>query len=979
MAAEAGVGAAAAAATGFGLWGYNRGNYLYDAEFRFDRMCAGREYACAQTDQYRDDLRALSALVAKKNGFYAVVATLDMALCIALYCAGRLGLHGPSPPGWLMGLWLTTNAASFAFMGLAILLALHASFRAQAATTHLLTRKVRLPVPTLKQLDKARRFSSEYEQANVSDMFRIPYLQDPGAPKTDQAAKRSASAGAGKSRKSKASSWIAEEFQDDRAGTLNAGSKVSNLPADVAPEHFRIYASLQKEWFQYDVYARVCMLLGFTAFVQSLAYYGLGHINVELRAFWVAHATVFCIECLHVLLLRFDLVSGRTRARDKLPFCQWLGPLSVFFATVGMSLDFRVQFNITAIVFTWICIFCAYICQFLYQLRLLELVLPDDMRNPLKLTEEIGNSWWPETWRVPSSFMHVLYVVVPPPKLQPGQNDIVREVKEGSMEPFETAGVAIGDNKDHPPGSPELKADIAAQVHYLDRLFDWVMQDRVFDSLTEKSQQEVKDLFGRYSDCRRSGTAEQAEASGIIPQCLAGIEGVIQAEGIGGSAGYSSGSDSSGYSSGSNSSGSDNDGPKSYSWDGRKVTFKPEKMIPVFKNSEAVQPWWMVSAIQVVVCGAWAFMIMAMIIDVFLGDQGLVTAPHWSRPPMSRQSRPGHEIGTPIGLPWPAGAKPWLPDQMAWHEEKRHWSMDTLGRRLSLTEEEHVASAVPTLRATFDDLMSTLPAPMNGHMSHGKAMPVSWPGFFEPHVMACGADGIAAITPRGVGAMVSHSIAQQAAQRFRLGGLTHLPPLLAAAMEKEHLNVVSRAGHIYHCPGPRPTTGGIWGCGPHPHVPSSRLPLAENAKLIAAAAAKLFGASKLHAAIVDHATPDLVALFVLEASQWLPLGEVPVPKVDGKRPSHVSVSFVNDGELLVTTGDGAVLRRRLQDGAVMASSSHPWGAFNGVSQWKGACGVPGGAEGRLAHLRLHRKEGSEAWHPEIVGDLMQEISEPLYQ
>jgi hypothetical protein len=30
--------------------------------------------------------------------------------------AGRLGLHGPSPPGWIMGLWLTNNAGSFSRM-----------------------------------------------------------------------------------------------------------------------------------------------------------------------------------------------------------------------------------------------------------------------------------------------------------------------------------------------------------------------------------------------------------------------------------------------------------------------------------------------------------------------------------------------------------------------------------------------------------------------------------------------------------------------------------------------------------------------------------------------------------------------------------------------------------------------------------------------------------------------------------------------
>ncbi|CAE8603999.1 unnamed protein product, partial [Polarella glacialis] len=96
------AGAGAATAAGFGLFGYNRENFLYDAELRFERFSAGREFAIGQQEQFRADIKALTALTAKKNGIYAVVATLDMALCVALYCAGRLGLHGPAPPGWIM-------------------------------------------------------------------------------------------------------------------------------------------------------------------------------------------------------------------------------------------------------------------------------------------------------------------------------------------------------------------------------------------------------------------------------------------------------------------------------------------------------------------------------------------------------------------------------------------------------------------------------------------------------------------------------------------------------------------------------------------------------------------------------------------------------------------------------------------------------------------------------------------------------------
>ena len=64
-------------------------------------------------------------------------------------------------------------------------------------------------------------------------------------------------------------------------------------------------------------------------------------------------------------------------------------------------------------------------CRFCYQLRILEVILPDDVRNPLKcaseasahgriqkeivrcdarLEENIGDAWWPASWRCPSAF-----------------------------------------------------------------------------------------------------------------------------------------------------------------------------------------------------------------------------------------------------------------------------------------------------------------------------------------------------------------------------------------------------------------------------------------------------------------------------------------------------------------------------------------------------------------------------------------------
>ncbi|CAE7562998.1 PSAT1 [Symbiodinium sp. CCMP2456] len=1389
MAAEAGVAAASAAAVGFGLFDYNRANYLYDAEFRFERFSTGREYAVEQSNQFRNDLRTLSALTMVKNNQYAGLAALDMALCIALYCAGRLGLHGPSPPGWIMALWITSNAASFAFMALAILLALHASYRAQAASVNLLTRKIRVPVPSMRPgravleplssfdpasstasepfpdlvffvrtmararainlaagaaalpLEVLERASAEFVETDHSGMsvaemgyrtkpfhrimeraessFRellsipdthevhffnggatlqfsaIPlnllggrndgkpanYLmsghwsekasnearlfgnvkevaEDPkglyfdipdsktwnfdrdaayfhytsadtrqgleirnfdfdaipagmpvccdasanlgsapidvckygvlyaashknfstagvcysiirrdliseetqmraiptmcnwvkfqnapnkiynvpvlvsiwiGALNTewmierggvaafeelaiqrsqllydvidnsngfyrtfvDSEAFRSrmqvvftigsgagndhelvekflqrandelgwldirshplgtpsdairvtmynhqtletikvvrefmhmfqqehASSGDYKSflagQESSQSSMqmrqsllprskqrsdllcvldatslatLVFEFETDQAGTVTGTMQPGGLlPADSAPEHFRLYAAVQKEWFQYDIYARVCMLLGFSAFVQSLAFYGNGHIIVELRAFYVAHATAFVIEVLHVLLLRFDIIQGRVKSTDRTPaWFLWLGPVSVAFATVGMSLDFRTQFNIVAIVFTWICIFGAYICQFCYQLRILEVILPDDVRNPLKLEENIGDAWWPASWRCPSAFAHVLYFVAPPGRLQPGQFDLVREVKNGPQnDAFESAGVAGLESKpvdtSDASANPGMTAEeIAAQVQYLDRLFDYFMSDQVHSQMSESNRQRVKDLFAEFSAARRKGAGPEAVRT--FTDCLIALEGVQATEGLmkEGDFGTDTGYTSTGSMGSSGSSGEEEEESiKGYTWDGRRL-WKTDAAVRLFQKKGEIEPWRLINVLQLAICGAWAFLILAMVVDIFLGDQGLVTAPHWSRPPMSRLSLEPHELGTPLGFPWYAGAKPWLPEQMAWHEEKREAMSGFIsaphsgqedgggghsnihkGQARRLSADVHASPARSALR----DILELLPG-----SERAKEVPVQtvWPGFFEPRILACGPHGIAALSPRGVGALVpaavAHHRAFEAARRFRLSGLTHLPPLLSAAFhpESQELMVVTRGGHVATCP-----DAGASPCAVH----HAGLPV--SAARAAAVAWMRDEASKehhLHAAFIDEALPGLVAVFKLlgkgQASTWHPLGEFSAPFSDEvKEPlsAKVSLSFA-PGEIVLTTAAGVVHRRRLQDG-LLAESSHRFGGVSTVVQWQDACPMIGGG---LAHLRLRRKEGSQAWTPELL-------------
>lgn len=955
-------GAAAAAAGGLFLFDYNRGNFLFDAELRYERFVSAREYAIAQTEQYRSDILALSKLTQQRVGMYMTMASLDIALCIACYCAGRLGLHGPSPPVWYMSLWLTNNAGSFAFMVVSIFLSLHAHFRAQTAAVSLLTRRVRVPVPSLKQLDKARKFGSEFEQQKWSDIFRVPYLMNNGVPKVDaevsKGRARSMSPGASKSKK-KATSWIREELETDQAGTVTGAFNLSGLPDDAAPEHFQLYTNVQKDWFQYDIYARVTLLYGFVCLLNALAFYGIGHICVELKAFWVMFACPFLIAFIHALLLKFDIVSGQNKKRkERLKYCEYLGPISVMFCAAGMALDFAVEYNRIYIYITWLIVFITYAMQFVYHLRMLEIILPDEIGQSLQLEEKFGTPQWPREWRVPSMFSHVLYWVMPPEKLQPGQNDLVRELKlgtsAGAWEKIEGANATSS-------GGPGLAEDLAAQVVYVDRLFEWAFSAQIFDNMTAVSRERVRELYHSFAEARAAGP-ESPSLPKSLQECLTGLESITAEEGLAlGGAAVSE----------TESSGSD---------DGEgipKIARPSRKAAPSTGAICAIQPWKMAALVQLTLTCTWIFLTGAIIVDCIMGEQALLTAPHWSRPPLTRPAQGFHDLVTPIGFGFPASAIPAIPEQMAWHEEKRERGKVKLGspyRRLSTAD----APPAGNMRGALTSLLNSLSSPASG--SQAKLAPqqvnVEWPTFFQPKIIACGPQGrIAALTPRGVGAVANMEQSGKA-EAFSLGGVSHLPPLLSAAWgprnerAQEGLMLVTRQGHLAACPGTPPAAGGIWSCSNM----ENRLPIAEGANLVAATVAWLSQTegTRLHAALVDGNFPHLVSLYVLddaEAPTWLPLGEVQMPH--GK-VARVSLSFI-DGDLLVTTADGDVIRRRMQDGALMASASHLVAAKDSSSEatWHAACGLPKG----VAHLQARRYAGSHAWRPELLA--LTELAEIL--
>ena len=128
------------------------------------------------------------------------------------------------------------------------------------------------------------------------------------------------------------------------------------------------------------------------------------------------------------------------------------------------------------------------------------------------MDESIGDAWWPSTWRCPSAFALVLYFVAPPSRLQPGQFDLMREVKEGPQgNAFEQAGMPLMEAKpvDTSDANPGLSAEeIAMQARQKDvkrGAFPGVRFNIWTNSSTTSSPELVSEVSERFGEVRPSG------------------------------------------------------------------------------------------------------------------------------------------------------------------------------------------------------------------------------------------------------------------------------------------------------------------------------------------------------------------------------------------------------------------------------------------------------------------------------------------
>mmetsp|Transcript_31751 Transcript_31751/g.57843 ORF Transcript_31751/g.57843 Transcript_31751/m.57843 type:complete len:898 (+) Transcript_31751:73-2766(+) len=435
------VGGLGVAGAGFGLFNYNRGYFKADQKMHWSRFCFVNKMAIAQTKQYREDIADMAELTSTKMDMYHQIAVMGLTIITALFCPGRLGLHTPPPPSWLMGLWHTNVAGCYLFLGLTMWLAMHASLKADSAATHMLTRMVRLPVPSQRALDRARKLMHTYEEQPWQEIFRLPFVMGHSIGKTKDAKVGKFVDGAENAdnidqkalrrtrNKGDVPFWFQKERNIDESYAVE--TLLPRLKRGSAPEHFEVFRVIQADFWPYDIYARISIFLAHMYLFSGWSFYQMGHTIQELRA---PFATVCLVVPLFVganIMISLDILTPK----NDFPLHR-LGPLSMITGLFGSVLEYKRWYSQAGIYFTCVFAMLSYIFTIIYTIMMIRLCSPDWDTVPeaqrADMDEKPGNAWWPKQWCLPSGWAHSVWLVAPPQQLQTGEVDLVEELRKGS-------------------------------------------------------------------------------------------------------------------------------------------------------------------------------------------------------------------------------------------------------------------------------------------------------------------------------------------------------------------------------------------------------------------------------------------------------------------------------------------------------------------------------------------------------------------
>jgi len=422
---------------------YNRGNFKFDQGLRWKRYTTGRGFTMQQFGMFREDVKDLTDVAITKTKVYAPMMTVGCAYCMTMLVESRTGMKFPGPPVWMNGIYFQCLAISFCFNVLGIWFAFHTAMKSSVAAVSLRTRHVRVPVPTQKQLDSARKLLSTFEEQGVYDMLRLPYVM-PNAGSSQVEVQEDAH---GKSKKgyqtgglpgvaAKLKSDINESFKSAKGPLRMPGFTKGNpgwLDAEVEAgadfpkaspsgyglegptepfEHFELIRKLQREWWSMEAYMRICFLFSFMHLIQSFCYWMVLHTIAELLMVW--HASICAAALSAVVWLLFRL--------DVLPEAGGCYPVEAggpFFAAIAMSLAYTMDPRQPCLdVARGVAVFIVCL-QILWTFRLYTVAKPGGGRGDVEALEDGAHLFNQSaacdkpTW-LPNAFQHIGYMIAPP-------------------------------------------------------------------------------------------------------------------------------------------------------------------------------------------------------------------------------------------------------------------------------------------------------------------------------------------------------------------------------------------------------------------------------------------------------------------------------------------------------------------------------------------------------------------------------------
>jgi len=902
----AGTAAAAAiggtGASGAWLFSYNKENFGNDSGMRFGRFMMARGNACAQVAQYREDIAGITGVTVTKMDAWTSVATLFMAVGAALSCAGRIGMHGCAQPGWYCCLFSGSIFMSIMFNGTALWFAMHASLRAQCAATSLLTRQIRLPIPSMGQLDQARVFASAFEKQPTRDMFRVPFMRHPNAapdmPHFEEEAKGKKSKKHtmhdpqkefGSTARDTVPSWIRDEVVVDKGDGFMGNGKEPIHELDEVPDHFKLLMKAQEEWRDYEIYARISMLYGVCSFLYAVTYYAVGYAIVELRGFWAMWSLPMVFMTAQMLIMRLDILKT---GQHRLPNAEWLGHLAPYFAVAACTLEYRYFYSESCVALAFGFALLAQFAHFVMALRWLDLAWPDEKKADMP--EEPGKQWWPGSWQVPSAFTKHLWFITPPKKLDPAVSPcLLHEMADMAAHGggFETCSRRKG----KAPAGKDTKG-----------MSSEAAEEGAHGGSSLPSQAGRKDLPWQLMRVVILTAALQWLFAMLATsaEIILGPDSLMKPP-----------------------------GEPPWIRDTKYRHFTPA-MVHLSTEDGLSTEYRLFSASK-----------------ARYTDQA-PAADHATAPEETHAEETQAEAAGGAGHRRLAKANG---TDAAFEELLK--LMPLIGDLV-----ERAGAGAERYTAPGDNIASLPAPPQPNFMAPGaKVKQVSWPSLFEPRHLVCGgpelvgrAPVVLALTARGVGASVHIGQDEEdvRAQPFSLDGLGAFGRIAGAGWTSNGLQLVTAAGDVLECPGRGASANGVWPCRKSENAP---LPVPAGTELVAAAVAEANDASTepLVAIVLKHA-PQYVSLYRASGGAWHPAGEVHVPPGFGPRPSLTLAGQ----ELTIVGASVEVHRRHLLSGV---STLHPPPVGGVAREFRAACSLPTGEV-----LRLALKQAGSAWGPELI-------------